>query len=323
VFLAANEPLIMTEFELIQRYFAQAAAAQPHGADVSLGIGDDCALITPPMGQQLAISTDTLVSGRHFPVDTDAFSIGWKAVAVNLSDLAAMGATPHSVLLALTLPDADAAFLAELSRGIFAQCQQHGVRLIGGDTTRGPCLSLTLTVLGWLPTGSAVCRHGAQVDDLIVVTGTLGDAAYALRHPHSPLQHRLDRPEPRSTLGPRLRGVASAMLDVSDGLAQDLGHILRASALGAALIAEQLPLHPIVAALPLAERLSLALTGGDDYELCLTVAPHRLAELHAVADASQTPITVIGQMTAQRGLSVLHHGQPVDMTLTGFLHFDR
>lgn len=313
----------MTEFELIQQYFAQAAAAQTHEPTVALGIGDDCALITPPTGQQLAISTDTLVAGRHFPVETDAFSIGWKALAVNVSDLAAMGATPHSVLLALTLPDANAAFLAELARGLFAACHQYGVRLIGGDTTRGPCLSLTLTVLGWVPTGQAVTRAGAQVNDLIVVTGTLGDAAYALRHPHSPLQYRLDRPEARSTFGQRLRGLASAMLDISDGLAQDLGHVLQASGLGAVVYAEQLPLHPIVAALPLAERLSLALTGGDDYELCLSIAPDRLADLQAVADDCHIPITVIGQMRQPQGLTLTYDGQPLHMTLTGFLHFDR
>lgn len=323
----------MNEFGLIQRFFAEAAALRTTAqadAAVALGIGDDCALITPPHGQQLAISTDTLVAGRHFPLDTDAYSIGWKAVAVNLSDLAAMGATPHSLLLALSLPSADEDFLREFSRGLFAICDQYGVQLIGGDTTRSPLLSITITVLGWLPTGQAITRAGAQAGDLIMVTGTLGDAAYALRHPQSPLQYRLDRPVPQVAFGQALRGYASAMLDISDGLAQDLGHIAQASGLDACVNVECLPLHSIVQQLPCAGAQCLALTyalaGGDDYELCFTVPEPSVAAVLAEADRQQVRVTVIGQMlprqSAQTQVQLRLHQQPFVLQQTGFQHFD-
>ena len=319
----------MNEFALIQRFFAEAAAlrtTERTDPTLSLGIGDDCALITPPSGQQLAISTDTLVAGRHFPLDTDAYSIGWKAVAVNLSDLAAMGATPHSMLLALSLPSADQDFLREFSRGLFAICDQYAVQLIGGDTTRSAVLSITITVLGWLPNGQAVTRAGAQAGDLIMVTGTLGDAAYALQHPQSPLQHRLDRPLPRVAFGQSLRGRASAMLDISDGLAQDLGHIARASQLDAVLRVECLPLHPILQQLPLPQAATYALAGGDDYELCFTLPAHLLDVVIAEADRQQMQLTRIGQMLARQNLKtqvqLQLHDQPFALQKTGFQHFD-
>lgn len=313
----------MNEFDLIRRYFAPTDALADQQAGVALGIGDDCAVLTPPAGMQLVISTDTLVAGRHFPLDTDAYSIGWKSAAVNLSDLAAMGAKPHSLLLALSLPAVDEVFLAEFSRGLFDLCAQHGVRLIGGDTSKSPTLSITITALGWVERGQAVQRSGAAVGDLIVLTGTVGDAAYALQHRNSPLQHRLDRPTPRVTFGQAVRGLASAMLDVSDGLAQDLGHILQASAVGAWIDVDQLPLSPIVAAMPLQSRLHWALKGGDDYELCLTIAQDRLAQLQQIAEQTYTPITVIGQIDATSGLRLQHDGLPWLMDLTGFMHFDQ
>ena len=316
----------MNEFALIQRFFAEAAAAQTQGIDVALGIGDDCALITPPHGQQLAISTDTLVAGRHFPLNTDAYSIGWKAVAVNLSDLAAMGAKPHSILLALSLPNVDQDFLREFSRGLFDICNQYGVQLIGGDTTCSSVLSITITVMGWLPNGQAVTRHGAQAGDLIVVTGTLGDAAYALQHPQSPLQSRLDRPVPRVAFGQVLRGHASAMLDISDGLAQDLGHIAKASQLDARLNIECLPLHPILQQLPPSQAAAYALAGGDDYELCFTLPAHLLDAVQADAGRQQLAVTVVGQMlprqAAQTQVQFRLHDQPFALQQTGFQHFD-
>lgn len=319
----------MNEFGLIQRFFADAAAARASlAADttLSLGIGDDCALITPPQGQQLAISTDTLVAGRHFPLNTDAYSIGWKAVAVNLSDLAAMGATPHSILLALSLPSVDQDFLREFSRGLFALCDQYGVQLIGGDTTRSSVLSITITVLGWLPTGQAMTRSGAQAGDLIFVTGTLGDAAYALQHPQSPLQHRLDRPTPRVKFGQALRGYASAMLDISDGLVQDLGHIAQASGLYALLSVEKIPLSAQLQDLPIQVAAAYALTGGDDYELCFTAPAQFSADITALAAQYDVAVTVLGCMRADADgtarVKLQHPTEHFVFNQMGFQHFD-
>ncbi len=319
----------MDEFSLIHRYFKRDA---PH-AGVRLGIGDDAALLSPPAGHELAISTDTLVAGRHFPLDTDAFSIGWKAAAVNLSDLAAMGANPHSLLLALTLPDANPEFLSQLSAGLFAACDAAGVALIGGDTTRGTTLSLTLTALGWIPIGQAILRSGAQPDDLIVVSGTLGDAAYALQHLDDPaldpaLKARLDRPTPRIALGLALRGLASSMLDISDGLAQDLGHLLQASRVSAVVQVDSLPSSPQLAALDVAHRAPLQLAGGDDYELCFTLSPQKFANLQIVWQGNALPLTVIGKINAAHAdplanpLTILHQQQPFTLAQQGFKHFD-
>lgn len=303
------------EFDLIAAYFQSRAGQVSQG----LGIGDDAALLTPPPGQQLVISTDTLVAGRHFPLTTDAFSIGWKSLAVNLSDLAAMGAEATSFLLALSLPQQDSEWLEAFSQGLFALANQTGVQLIGGDTTRSPVLSLTITALGWVPAGQAVCRQGMQPGDLLVVSGTPGDAAYALKHPGSPLQSRLDRPEPRLGLGQRLRGHASSMLDISDGLAQDLSHLLRASGTGAVIELAKLPFSPILMALPETERWAYALQGGDDYELCFS-----LPAVHwpAVCRESPVPLTVIGYSTAEPGLVLHHHGLPVSLPTRGYQHFD-
>jgi thiamine-monophosphate kinase len=319
----------MDEFSLIHRYFKRDA---PHSG-VRLGIGDDAALLTPLAGHELAISTDTLVAGRHFPLDTDPYSIGWKAAAVNLSDLAAMGATPHSLLLALTLPNADPDFLSQLAAGLFAACNAAGVALIGGDTTRGAALSLTITALGWVPTGQAILRSGAQVGDLIVVSGQLGDAAYALQHLNDPLldpalKARLDRPTPRNALGIALRDHASALLDISDGLAQDLGHILQASGVCGEIHIENLPCAPQLAALDVTTRAPLMLAGGDDYELCFTISAQKFANLERCWQGNPLPLTVIGRITAaspattERRLSILHQQHPFLLAQQGFKHFD-
>lgn len=308
----------MNEFSLIQQFFNAQRQDNPH---VVLGIGDDAAIIQPPAGQQLVISTDTLVAGRHFPLDTPPHAIGWKAVAVNLSDLAAMGAKPQALLLALSLPDVDAAWLAEFSRGFFECCQPQQVALVGGDTTKSPTLTMSVTALGWVPGGQAICRRGAQVGDVIVVSNTLGDAAYALRHPGSEIQRRLDYPQPQSELGIALHGFAHSMLDISDGLAQDLGHILQASGVGAVLHVDQLPFSPVLQLLDARQRWAYALTGGDDYELCFTLSPQQLVRFQAQY-AGQFHLTAIGEICQQPGLQLMHHGQPVTLDIKGYQHFD-
>lgn len=320
----------MDEFSLIQQFFQRESQRKSsHG--VSLGIGDDAALLMPPARHELVISTDTLIEGRHFPVGTDAYSIGWKAVAVNLSDIAAMGATAHSILLALTLPQADPHFLEKLAEGIFALCDASDVALIGGDTTRGDTLSLTVTALGWIPKGQAIRRSGAQIGDLIVVSNTLGDAAYALQHRHDPqldqtLKSRLDRPTPRLSLGQILRGNASAMLDISDGLVQDLEHILVASNVAGWIDVAKLPFSAPLAALTIEQRAPYALSGGDDYELCFTISPQKFANLQQLWQPQKLPLTVIGGIVQHtpdtERLNVLHHTLPFHLKTKGFKHFD-
>lgn len=304
----------MAEFSLIDRYFKTAASAQ-----VDLGIGDDSAIVSPPVGEQLVICTDTLVAGRHFPLSTAAHAIGWKSVAVNLSDLAAMGATPHSILLALSLPQVDDAWLEGFSQGLFDCCAPYNVQLIGGDTTQSPHLTISVTALGWIPTAQGITRSGAQVGDYVVVSGQIGDAAFALQHLGHPLQQRLDYPTPRCELGQSLRGLASSMIDISDGLAQDLGHILKASGVGATLYLDQLPLDPALQALAPEQRWQYALAGGDDYELCFTLSKdnyQRLCQLNPT-----TPFTIIGSIQAEFGLRLEYQGQPQSLPLSGYQHF--
>lgn len=320
----------MDEFSLIQQYF-QRKSKKNSSIGVRLGIGDDAALLAPPAQHELVISTDTLIAGRHFPLNTNPFDIGWKAVAVNLSDLAAMGATAHSILLALTLPKADPEFLAKLAEGIFALCDASDVTLIGGDTTRGETLSLTVTALGWVPTGQAILRSGAQIGDLIVVSNTLGDAAFALQHLDDQqldqsLKTRLDRPTPRLGLGQALRGYASAMLDISDGLAQDLGHILAASDVAGEIHVEKLPFSDRLATFGLEERAPFALCGGDDYELCFTISPQKFADFEHFWSSNDLRLTVIGKIvpsTSQNErLTLLNHHQSFHINTQGFKHFD-
>lgn len=312
------------EFELIREFFTR----PPLDNSLRLGIGDDAAVIAVPEDHELVVTTDTLVAGRHFPESAKPFDIGWKALAVNLSDLAAMGAQARWVTLALTLPASDENFLREFSRGFFALADQEKVGLIGGDTTRGP-LTITVTAMGMVPQGQALKRSGAKAGDDLYVSGTPGDAGLGLRLVLDQCQDnlsetardfalaRLHRPQPRLALGERLRGVASACMDISDGLAQDLGHLLRASVLGAELHLELLPRSAALAGIDTAFADILALTSGDDYELLFT-APVSMRERLATMPA---PCTRIGRMTTAPDLVFLRDDQPVAMPQNGYLHF--
>lgn len=325
----------MDEFSLIRRYFQRADTTPA----VKLGMGDDAALLALPAGEVLAVTTDTLVAGRHFPLDTPAHAIGWKALAVNLSDLAAMGAKPLAVTLALTLPQADEDWLSAFSTGFFALANAQQVPLIGGDTTRGP-LSITVTALGAVPQALAICRSGARVGDHVFVSGSIGDAGLGLalaRHTTGLQQlsaedqqfalARLQYPTPRLALGQALRGIATAMLDVSDGLLQDLGHILNASDVGADLVLDALPLSAPLRALASepnghAQVLRWALSAGDDYELLFTVAPSHLLRVEALAQTYNLALTDIGVIRRDRGLRMHSQGAPWHAdNLQGYDHF--
>ncbi|MFZ5513597.1 MAG: thiamine-phosphate kinase [Pseudomonadota bacterium] len=313
----------MGEFDLIKAYFRRPA----QGAGLILGVGDDCALLEPSIGMQLAVTTDTMVSGVHFLPDDDPRDLGHKLVAVNLSDLAAMGARPRWLFLNLTLPAVDECWLAAFADGLFAQAQRHGAVLAGGDTTRGP-LAFGLTAMGELPAGQALRRSGARPGDLVCVSGIPGEAAAGLAHRLG--QHllpeglaaqalaRLHRPEPRVTLGLALRGAATSAIDISDGLAQDLGHILAASGVGATLELGLLPSSPVLAALPQALAWRQQLAGGDDYELLFTLPPEyagRMADLPG-------PVTVIGRIDTDPGLCLLApDGSPFPLAHKGHDHF--
>lgn len=316
----------MGEFELIRRYFAAAACART-AAGVALGIGDDCALLEIPAGEQLAISTDTMVAGVHFPAPCDPFLLGQRALAAAASDLAAMGAAPIGFTLALTLPAADPAWLEALARGLDLKAQACGLALIGGDTTRGP-LCLTLTVLGRLPSGLALRRDGARPGDLLCVGGPLGDGAGALelvlgrRQAEAaiaePLLARYWSPQPQLELGLALRGKASAALDVSDGLLADCGHIAQASRVALLIEQERLPLSPALRALLDREAaLACALNGGDDYVLAFTLPVEFLSDLQA-----GWPIQVIGRVEAGEGVHLLDAaGRSLVLPHGGYQHF--
>ena len=315
----------MSEFDLIERIRARSQAR----SDVILGIGDDAALVRVAQGQELAISTDTLVAGVHFPDDTAASEIGWKSLAVNLSDLAAMGAVPAWASLALTLPAPDTDWLDGFLDGFCELAAQHEVALIGGDTTRGP-LSITVTVHGLAPAGKALRRDGARANDDIWVTGTLGDAAGALeqwrgkRFASAKLRYRLDHPTPRIAAGLALRDLAHAAIDISDGLAADLGHILRRSGVGAEIDLGRLPASRTLAEhfADERQRWAMQLGGGDDYELCFTApSAHAFAIEQALA-ACDTPATVIGNITADRRLSLrTPEGEDFALGDSGYRHF--
>ena len=314
-----------SEFSLIERIRARAAGRD----DVVLGIGDDAALLQVPPGHELVLSTDTLVSGVHFPEGTAPADIGWKALAVNLSDLAAMGAAPAWISLALTLPDADADWLDHFLDGFCELADEHGVAIVGGDTTRGP-LSITVGVHGFAPAGEALRRAGARVHDEVWVTGTIGDAAGALRQwragglQSAKLRYRLDRPTPRVAAGLALRGLASAAIDISDGLAADLGHVLRASDVGAELELGRLPTSTTLAEhFPDDDaRLSLQLGGGDDYELCFTASPANAFAIEQAMAALELNATVVGRITADGGLRLLQaDGAVFEAGGAGYEHF--
>lgn len=309
----------MHEFDLIARIRARAALR----GDVVLGIGDDCALLAPPPGMQLAVTMDTLNSGVHFPPETASFDIGWKALAVNLSDLAAMGAQPAWCTLSLSLPEASEDFIDGFSDGFLSLAQQHDFALIGGDTTRGP-LSISVTAHGLIEPGSALRRAGAQVGDAVWVSGTLGDAAGALRQWQQggvmppTLRDRLDRPAPRVALGRALRGVASSCIDISDGLLADLSHICRASGVGARLDARALPSSAALRqAFDAATCLALQASGGDDYELCFTAPAAQRDVIHALSQTLNLPLTHIGEIVTGTGVCC----EGVDVAAAGYQHF--
>ncbi len=334
----------MGEFDLIERYFKAPARAMRPNDNVALGIGDDCALLQPTAGMQLAISSDMLVEGRHFFADVDPFTLGHKALAVNLSDLAACGAKPLAFTLALALPEANEAWLAPFSRGLLALAAEHNCALIGGDTTKGP-LNICITVFGEVPQKQALLRSGAQVGDDIYVSGTLGDARLALEAMRGTLtlsteaftsaKTRLEMPSPRVSLGMALRGIASCAIDVSDGLLGDLGHILKQSRVGAVIdtsLAKNLIAINLVAvqaentlaAGQFSHELQLKyiLSGGDDYELAFTAPVHLRDAVQAAALASNTPVTRIGQIEAALGLRLIDdQGKPVKSSFESWDHF--
>ena len=323
----------MGEFDLIARYFTRPVR---HAA---LGVGDDCALLAPRPGMQLAISSDMLVEGRHFFADVDPEALGHKALAVNLSDLAACGARPLAFTLALALPRVDEAWLAGFSKGLLALADAHGCELVGGDTTQGP-LNICITVFGEVPAGQALLRSGARAGDDIYVSGTLGDARLALEallgHIHLPdellaqARQRLERPTPRVALGLALRGIASSAMDVSDGLLGDFGHILKASSVGACIRTDETIKLIAAGAFPSSARgqfdakilQQCTLAGGDDYELLFTAPPQHRAAVAEAAAQSQTPVTRIGQVEAAPGLRLLDaQGMPVENRFASFDHF--
>ncbi|MBI5331738.1 MAG: thiamine-phosphate kinase [Betaproteobacteria bacterium] len=315
-----------SEFDLIARHFTRPCPG------ATLGVGDDAALLRPAPGMDLAVSTDMLVSGRHFLPDTDPRRLGHKTLAVNLSDLAAMGAIPRWATLALALPQADEAWLAAFSAGFFDLAAHHGVDLVGGDTTRGP-LALSVTILGEVESGRALRRDAARAGDELWVSGELGGAALGLMHVQGALhlnaEHaraclaRLEAPQPRVALGRALIGLARAAIDVSDGLLADLGHILERSGVGAELALERLPVPAALSPLMAQEAgRACALAGGDDYELCFTApvsAREALAELEAELGLR---LTRIGQITATAGLTVRDgEGRPLPTLRQGYDHF--
>ena len=323
----------MGEFDLIARYFTRPVR---HAA---LGVGDDCALLAPRPGMQLAISSDMLVEGRHFFADVDPEALGHKALAVNLSDLAACGARPLAFTLALALPRVDEAWLAGFSKGLLALADAHGCELVGGDTTQGP-LNICITVFGEVPAGQALLRSGARAGDDIYVSGTLGDARLALEallgHIHLPdellaqARQRLERPTPRVALGLALRGIASSAMDVSDGLLGDFGHILKASGVGAIIRTDETikliaaSAYPSSATGKIDQKLlqQCTLAGGDDCELLFTAPPQHRAAVAKAAAQSETPVTRIGQVEAAPGLRLLDaQGMPVENRFASFDHF--
>ncbi len=318
------------EFNLIKQYFTRPTP------QTDLGVGDDAALIRVAAGMQLAISSDMLVAGTHFFHDCAPYDIGWKALAVNVSDMAAMGAQAKWATLAIALPSVDEAWLAEFSRGFFACADAFNVDLIGGDTTRGP-LNISVTIMGEVPTGAALRRDGAQVGDDIWVSGQLGSAALGLaclknnafqdkiKLESDTLQasiHTLHRPLPRAELGLKLRGIASSCIDVSDGLLADLGHILNASNLGATIDLENIPCSDFLKNnLDNAQFQSFVLADGDDYELCFTAPSTQREAINLLSKRLNLPISCIGRTRMAIGLQAYHKNKPITLLKQGFDHF--
>ncbi len=321
---------MLSEFDLIKQYFQRPRATS---AGTVLGIGDDCALLQPAPGKQMAISSDMLVEGRHFFPKADARMLGHKCLAVNLSDLAAMGAKPTAFTLALALPEANRDWLAGFSAGLFALADAFDCELIGGDTTKGP-LTICITIFGALSPGQALRRAAAQVGDDVWISGTLGDARLALGAywkeqtlTAAQLEQaapRMHMPTPRVALGRKLaeEGLAHAALDISDGLIGDLGHILAASHVGATLDADALPAGPVLATQTQALRRRFTVAGGDDYELCFTAPPEKRQAIVQAGLATATPVTRVGRIDALPGLRWTDaHGAALDLGLRGWDHF--
>lgn len=313
---------MMNEFAIIEHFFNKQKIRRD---DVVVGIGDDCAMVQTPLNQALLITTDTLVSGVHFLKETAAYDIGFKSLAVNLSDLAAKGAEPAWITLALTLPEADETWLKEFSTGLLELASRFNVQLIGGDLTKGP-LTITIQAMGFAPHNQAIRRNGAKPGDLIYVTNTLGDAALGLsflkksititKPYQNYLVERLCQPEPRISIGKQIRGIAHASIDISDGLSADLTHILDMSNVGAIIYVDQLPLSEAMRASVSNEHaIELALNGGDDYELCFTLAPEKatLLDIHC---------TCIGKIIETPGLDLRYQDEKkYNGNLAGYKHF--
>jgi thiamine-monophosphate kinase len=319
--------MALGEFELIERYF------RPPVRRAALGGGDDCALLQPAPGQQMAVSTDLLVEGRHFLSTVAPERLGHKALAVNLSDLAACGAEPLAFTLALSLPRAEAAFLAPFAKGMLELAEQHGIELVGGDTTAGP-LTIGITAMGQVPPGQALLRSGARAGDELWVSGCLGDARLALEvfrgrvelpgEAFGAVREAMERPQPRVALGLALRGIATAAIDLSDGLLGDLAHVRRRSGVGATLWLDALPRSAALAAQPVSVQRECLLAGGDDYELLFTAPASSADAVRAAGVASGTPVTCVGRIEpASEGLKVYagaHGREPLD--LAAFASFD-
>jgi thiamine-monophosphate kinase len=316
----------LNEFELIRTFFARQSVSR---ADVVAGIGDDAALLRPPAGQLLAVTSDLLVSGVHFLPDAEPHSLGHKALAVNLSDLAAMGAEPAWFLLNLVLPEVDARWLERFCAGMFDLARGYNVQLVGGDTSRGP-LAIGIEAHGFVPESAALRRSGAKIGDQIYVTGTLGDAAVALLHrlgkqrlsegDFATLVERLDRPVPRVREGMALRGLAHSAIDISDGLLADLGHILELSHVGARIFLDKIPLSPVSRAHVGKSGWEAPLAMGDDYELCFTVPPKNIGALEQLQFACG--LHYIGEIEAEPGLRIVDEsGGYYRPAFTGHDHF--
>jgi thiamine-monophosphate kinase len=320
----------MKEFELIKRFFTEQVIKRK---DVLLGIGDDCALISPSDRQNIAITTDTLVAGVHFPHETSAKAIGHKSIAVNLSDLAAMGAEPTWLSLAITMPEVDLHWIEEFCAGVFELCEFYNVQLIGGDTTQGP-LSITVTAQGLTPIGRHITRSGAKAGDWLYVTGEIGDAALALKAIFNEVdvapeyrdlvRKSLDFPRPRILAGQALREYASSAIDLSDGLIADLGHICTASNVGANIVLEDLPIsNALRDTLGMERAIDMALVGGDDYELLFTVSEDNKVGMETALANTGNIITCIGQLNGSNKITTTLDSKPVPINAKSFEHFSR
>lgn len=310
---------IMSEFALIYTHFKN--LTQSHKQTI-LGIGDDCAVSRIPPDCELVSCVDTLVAGRHFPLNTSAYAIGFKSVAVNLSDIASMGAMPYAILLGLSLPNNDDEWTKEFTQGISDICKRFNVELIGGDTTKSQILTISVTALGFIEKGKTIKRNGAKIGDVICASGHIGSASLALsailNGQKTDLQNALDLPLPQVDLGQKLVDYANSMIDISDGLGQDLGHILTASGVGARLYLENIPCDDELNRLPFEQKYQHILNGGDDYQLCFTMSQDSFDKFNALYP---NQIFKIGEIVKNQGLELFFNNQKVDFKIKGWEHF--